>query len=468
MVEQTEREGKRPLKVAVVGAGPSGFYAIRALYKSGKAECRVDLFDRLPTPFGLVRGGVAPDHQKIKNVVRVYESIAEDERTRFFGNVTLGVDITIDELSARYDAVILATGNEADRRLGLDGEDLKGVHSATEFVGWYNGHPDFQDRQFDLKNTQRVVIVGNGNVAMDVARVLVRSVESLRETDITEQAIQALSESRVQDIVLLGRRGPAQAAFSPKEIRELSEVDGCSLRVSKDHVNLSDEMQAWLEEHGSRDAHKNFEFLTQIAMSDQTAEHHRTVRCIFRSSPSAFAGQAGSLTGVVAEENELYLDERGHPRPRGTGRTQHIEAQLVFKAIGYRGTPIPGVPFHEAWGIVPNDQGRVLTAPDGTLVERMYVVGWAKRGPTGLIGTNNADSKATVMLLLEDWAAGCLSAPKYTEDVAELLARRSVKVVRWSDWKRLDALEIENGLPLGKVREKFTRIDEMLQAIFPQ
>ena len=452
----------RPLRVAVVGSGPSGFYAVQALFKSNLVV-RVDMFDRLPTPYGLVRGGVAPDHQKIKNVIRIYTKIAATEGFRFFGNVMLGRDLQIDDLTARYDQVVLATGNESDRKMGVPGEELAGVYSATEFVGWFNGHPDFQDLEFDLANAKRVAVVGNGNVAMDVARVLAKRPEELAPTDITQNAVDRLETSAVEEIILLGRRGPAQAAFSPKEIKEVGGLEHADLVVPAEEAALDDLSATWLEEKADRDARKNVAYLTEHVARGE-GSNPRKIRCRFLVSPAEFLGEGGMLTAVKLQKNELHPDSHGTPRPRGTETFDTIPVDLVFKAIGYRGVPIPGIPFHERWGIIPNDEGRVLTAQDdGDVVPGLYVVGWAKRGPTGLIGTNSPDSQATVAKMLEDVASATPASED--ADIAELLASRGVDAVSFADWELLDADEVARGQAAGKLREKVTSIDGMMKVI---
>ena len=449
------------IDVAIVGSGPSGYYAAAALLKSDEVSARVDIFDRLPTPFGLVRGGVAPDHQKIKNVTRVYERTASDDRCRFFGNVCVGRDVALAELQSAYHAVILAVGNESDRKLGIDGEELDGVHSATEFVGWYNGHPDFQDREFDFAAAQRVAVVGNGNVAMDVARILARSPEELAATDITQRALRALEQSAVEEIVILGRRGPAQAAFSPKEIKEIGTLENVRLLVDSGDMEMEAEIEAWLENE-PRSSLKNVEYLREVAAAPQEGE--TTIHCRFLVSPTAFHGESGKLESVTIEHNELYMDDSGTPRPRGTGRTEELPVDLVFKAVGYRGVPLDGAPFDDWRGIVPNREGRVIEDDDGAHVAGLYVVGWAKRGPSGLIGTNGPDSQATVAMILED--AAVLPEPTTTPDalLAEL-RDRGVYVTDFDDWRRLDAEEIRRGEGSGKVREKVCHVDEMLDVI---
>lgn len=458
---------ERPLRVAVIGSGPSGFYAIAALFKADGIEADVDLFDRLPTPFGLVRGGVAPDHQKIKNVIRVYNRTAQHERFRFFGNVELGRDISVDDLRRHYDHIVYATGNESDRKMGIPGEDLPGVHSATEFVGWYNGHPDFQDRSFDLASARRVAVVGNGNVAMDVTRVLVRDTDELAPTDITAESLEVLRKSAVHEVVLLGRRGPAQAAFSPQEIKEIGSLEGASLLVSQEEMDLDEISSAWLEKGAARSAQRNVDYLTEVAGAQAGADE-RLVTCRFLVSPiELVAGDDGRVAQVVIEKNELYSSDDGTPRPRGTGVTETFDVELVFKAVGYRGVPLPGVPFHERWGILPNDEGRLQTEPDGEVVPGQYVVGWAKRGPTGLIGTNSPDSTATVKKMIEDIDG--VTAPadpaKAPERIVELLRARGVDFVTFDDWNRLDEDEVRLGEARNKVREKYTDVDSMMAAV---
>ena len=458
---------ERPLRVAVIGSGPSGFYAIAALFKADGTEAGIDLFDRLPTPFGLVRGGVAPDHQKIKNVIRVYNRTAQNERFRFFGNVELGRDLSVEDLRRHYDHIVYATGNESDRKMGILGEDLQGVHSATEFVGWFNGHPDFQDRSFDLAAARRIAVVGNGNVAMDVTRVLVRNPDELAPTDITAESLAALRLSGVEEVVLLGRRGPAQAAFSPQEIKEIGSLEGVSLLVTEEEMDLDEISSTWLEESAAPSARRNVTYLTEIAGAEAEAGERR-VTCRFLVSPiKLLAGDDGRVSQVVIEKNELYAAGDGTPRPRGASETEVLDVDLVFKAVGYRGIPLPGVPFHERWGLLPNDEGRLLQSEDGDVVPGQYVVGWAKRGPTGLIGTNSPDSAATVKKMLEDidGVSAGRDPAKAPERIVELLRERNVDFVTFDDWARLDEDEVRLGQAQDKVREKYTNVESMMAAI---
>lgn len=456
----------RPLRVAVIGSGPSAFYAVEALFKTENLAVRCDVFDRLPTPFGLVRGGVAPDHQKIKNVTRVYDKVAADPRFRFFGNVMLGRDLQVGDLQEHYDHIVYAVGNEDARALGIEGEDLPGVHSATEFVFWYNGHPEYQDRRFDLQNARRVAVVGNGNVAMDVCRVLIQDKDRLAQSDVADQALAALREAPIEEVILLGRRGPAQAAFSTKEIKEVAELEGVQVVVDPAAVEPDPVTQAWLEGGDApKAAQRNLDFLTACSQTPPQ-DGQRRVLCRFLVSPVALAGE-GRLQSVRLQHSELYAADDGTPRPRGLDQHSEEPIDLLFKAIGYRGTPIPGVPYHESWGIIPNQAGRVTDGPDGAVIPGQYVVGWAKRGPSGLIGTNSPDSKATVQLMVEDLsgATGAALPTDEAEAIVALLQERGVRSVSYADWQKLDALEQERGKASGRPRVKFTSIAEMLAAL---
>jgi len=444
----------RPLQVAIVGSGPSGFYAAEALLKQKDVPVRVDMFDRLPTPFGLVRGGVAPDHQKIKNVVMVYEKVAAMPGFRFFGNVHLGRDVSAAELRKHYDHVVYAVGNESDRKLGIPGEDLQGSHSATEFVGWYNGHPDHRERAFDL-SVERAAVVGIGNVAMDVTRILAEDPERLAKTDIADYALQALRKSRVREIWLLGRRGPAQAAYSPAEIEEIGELESAELVVRPDELVLDEVSKA---ETSDPTVKKNVDYVADVARRAEGSKAKK-VRLRFCVSPVELIGEGGRVSAMKIEKNELVPDGKGGVKAKGTGRFETIPVGLVFRSVGYRGIPIPDVAFDEKIGHIPNTAGRVKPGE--------YVVGWAKRGPSGLIGTNRADSVATVQAMLED-ARAQAARPDVARDaraVPDLLASKKLRYVTFQDWKRLDRLELERGAKAGKIREKFTTVAEMLSAL---
>ncbi|MBM4062036.1 MAG: NADP oxidoreductase [Planctomycetes bacterium] len=452
----------RAWRVAVVGSGPSAFYTAEALFKSGQAAS-VDLYDRLPVPFGLVCFGVAPDHQNIKAVTRVYDRIAGNPGFRFFGNVTIGRDLQVADLQACYHQIVFAFGCESGQPLGVPGDDLRGVHSATEFVGWYNGHPDHAQRSYDLQHATRAVVVGNGNVAIDVARILLADPDELAKTDIAEHALAALRESRVREVVLLGRRGPAQAAFSPKEIEEIAALPGVDVLVEPAEAALDPLSAAWLAKDAPRSAQRNVKFLQERAAAGPTGRSKR-LRCRFLLAPASLCGEAGRLRAVRAQRMELAADADGTPRPKPRDQFEELPADLVFAAIGYRGVPLPGVPFEPKKGIVPNQDGRVLDRPGGAVLRGLYAAGWCKRGPTGLIGTNSACAKATVELMKQDHAAGALLAP-VRADAAELLRARGVDAVGWADWQRLDAWQLAEGQRLGKVRHKPASADALLRTI---
>lgn len=446
----------RPLSVAIVGAGPSGFYAAEALLKAPGLTVRVDLFDRLPTPFGLVRGGVAPDHQKIKSVAAVYERTASDPRIRFFGGVKLGRDFTAQELAERHDAVIYAVGCESDRRMGIPGEDLAGSHSATEFVGWYNGHPDHRDRTFDL-STGAVAVVGVGNVAMDVARLLACDPEELAKTDIAAYALDALRKSGVKTVWLLGRRGPAEAAYSLAEIEEIGELTAADLVVDPAETAVDPAFPM------DPAAKKKTDYVQGHSKKGEGTKE-RKVRLRFLVSPVELIGENGRVSAMRLERNTLVSDGKGGVKAVGTGTFETIKVGLVLRSVGYRGIPIPGVPFDEKSGHIPHADGRVVAAPG------QYVVGWAKRGPSGRIGTNRADSILTVNSLLADLKAGALpaAADASLEATLRLLAEKNVRALSFADWQKLDALEKAAGAKAGKIREKFTSVSDMLAVLLPK
>lgn len=452
-----------PLRVAIFGSGPAGFYATEELLKQSAPPVRVDLFDRLPTPFGLVRGGVAPDHQKIKTVIKLYERTASRPGFRFFGNVTFGKDLLLEDVLAHYHQVIFCTGAETDRRMGIPGEDLPGSYPATQFVGWYNGHPDYRHHRFDLSTATQVAVIGNGNVAMDVARVLAKPVEELATTDIAGYALEALGKSRVREIYLLGRRGPAQAAFTNPEIRELCEIEGVDLVVRPEELELDPASEAFLAAADEPTYRRNVEILRgQISKGEGTQP--RKIRARFFVSPVAVLGKE-RVEGLRLEINRLERDDKGNVKAVGTGKFEEITVQMVFRSIGYKGVAVTGLPFDDRAGVIPNAGGRVLDKPGGAVLPRLYVAGWIKRGPSGVVGTNKPDAIATVNLMLEDAPALNGIQVKGDDTVAELLRMRGVRFVTFADWRRLDQMEVERGKTKGKPREKFTNIEEMLAAL---
>jgi ferredoxin--NADP+ reductase len=453
-----------PLRVAVIGAGPSGFYAVEELLKRSDYPVAVDLFDRLPTPYGLVRGGVAPDHQKIKAVTRQYEKIAQRPGFRFFGNVSFGRDLTLDEVLGHYHYVLFATGAESDRRMGIPGEDLPGSFAATTFVAWYNGHPDYHHLQFDLSAVENIAIVGNGNVAIDVARILTRPVNELAATDMAEHTVEVLRQSAVQNIYVLGRRGPAQAAFTNPEIRELTELPGVDLVVRPEDLELDPLSREFLAQQAEPMAQRNIETLSgQIAKGEGT--HPRKIRLHFFVSPVQVLG-IDRVTGVRVEKNKLVKDEQGNLKAQGTGEYHDLPCQMLFRSIGYKGHRLAGVPFDERAGIIPNVNGRVIDPTSGNPVPRLYVTGWIKRGPSGVIGTNKSDASATVASLLADLRQGIVVSDVNADAEATptLLTQKRVQYVTFAGWQRIDQLELTRGKKQGKVREKLVTVSEMLDA----
>ncbi|HEX2483261.1 MAG TPA: FAD-dependent oxidoreductase [Methylomirabilota bacterium] len=456
----------RPLRVAVVGAGPAGFYTVEHLFRQPGLAVEVDLYDRLPTPYGLVRFGVAPDHEKIKNVTAVFDKTASRPEFRFFGHVELGKDVTIEDLRAHYHQIVYTTGAQTDRRMGIPGEDLRGSHPATDFVAWYNGHPDYREHRFDLTR-ERVAVVGVGNVAVDVVRILCRTPEELAATDISDDALAALRESRVREVYLLGRRGPAQAAFTNPEVRELGELPGADVVAMPDEAELDPLSLTELEKSGDRGTRKKVEILREYARRMPLGKP-RTLVIRFLVSPVAIhGGENGEVTGLRVVRNELHATAAGTLQARPTERFEELSVGLVFRSVGYRGVPIPGVPFHDAWGVILNDKGRVLEPDSREPRLGEYAAGWIKRGPTGVIGTNKPDAAETVASMVEDLGRDRVLSPSEAEPGAalSLVCQRQPQYISWTDWQRLDALEVARGRASGRPRVKFTRVEEMLAAL---
>lgn len=452
---------ERPLRVAVIGAGPAGYYTAEALLKQDDLHCTVDLFNRYPTPFGLVREGVAPDHQSIKAVVRIFDRVSRDPRVRFFGNVTFGEDLRLEDLDPLYDQIVYAVGAQSDRKMGIEGERLPGSWPATEFVRWYNGHPDGQRYSFDLSH-ERVVVVGNGNVAIDVARILLLSPDVLATTDIADHALAYLRESSVREVVMLGRRGPAQAAFTATELREFGQLEGIDVVVDPADLEL-DELSAAAAEEDRRVA-KNLEILQDYAERPLTGAPRRIV-FRFLTSPVEIVGTE-RVEGVRIERNRLVPRDGGGSRPEGTGTFETIDAGMVLRSIGYRGIPLPDVPFDPDRAVVRNEDGRVVEE-SGRVAAGQYVVGWCKRGPSGIIGTNKADAKGTVSVMLEDLPSisPVSDELRSTDAVVELLESRDIGYVTYEDWLVLDAHECGQGEREGRPRVKLCTVEEMLEVI---
>ncbi len=453
-----------PLRVAIIGAGPAGFYTAERFYKEKSLHVQIDMFDRLPTPFGLVRAGVAPDHQKIKSVTKVFERTATKPGFRFFGNVALGQDVSVAELRDYYHQIVYTTGAQTDRALNIPGIDLTGSHAATEFVAWYNGHPDYRDCHFDLSQ-ESVAVIGVGNVAVDVARILCRTIEELAQTDIADYALEALRHSRVKEVHMLGRRGPAQAAFTPVEAKELGEMPGADIFVLPEEAELDELSQASLA-GADRGTMRNVEIVQGFAKRPSTDKPRRlTLR--FQVSPVELVGdENGQVTGLRTVKTELYKTDAGTLRSRNTDKSEIIPVGLVFRSIGYRGVPLPGVPFNESWGVILNEGGRVVDETGRPLVGE-YTAGWIKRGPSGVIGTNKPDAAETVERMLEDLTNGTTLQPvqPQAEAFTAFINQRQPRYVSFADWQKLDELERAKGTEQGRPRVKFVTVADMLAAL---
>jgi ferredoxin--NADP+ reductase len=433
------------MRAAVVGAGPAGFFAAGALLDADR-PLQVDVFERLPTPWGLVRLGVAPDHPKIKSVSRVFEQIAERPGFRFFGNVEVGRDVTHDELRARYHAVVYAVGARAARALDVPGEELPGSLAASSFVAWYNGDPDHAALVPDL-SCERAVVVGNGNVALDVARMLALPADELAQTDIADHALTALERSAIREIVVLGRRGPAQASFTNPELRELGELADTGVVVDPADLDVGDVAEA--------NARRNLETLRGWASADHGATE-RSIHLRFLVSPVGILGR-DRVEGVQVVSNRLETRGDGTVVATHTAERETIRCGLVLASVGYRGVRIPGVPFDQRRGTIPSNAGRV--APG------VYCTGWIRRGPSGVIGTNKKDAAEAVGALLADARAGLLPIPS-GRPVEELVAARGLEVVDLAGWSRIDAAERERGRVAGRPRVKLCSREDLLGAAF--
>jgi ferredoxin--NADP+ reductase len=436
------------------------------LLRRAEVVVDLDMFDRLPTPFGLVRLGVAPDHQKIKAVTAAFDKVAAHPRFRFFGGVELGKDVTVADLRAYYHQIVYTTGAQTDRRMGIPGEDLLGSHPATEFVAWYNGHPDYRDCQFDLSQ-ERVAVVGVGNVAVDVARILCRTPSELAATDIAEHALEALRGSRVREVYLLGRRGAAQAAFTNPELKELGELEGADVAVAAHEVELDALSREALEKTGDRAGAKKVEILQSYARRAPESKPRRLVLRFLVSPVAVLDNGAGAVGGIRLVRNRLVASATGTIQAQPTEQVEELPAGLVFRSVGYRGVPLPGVPFDDKWGVVLNEKGRVLDPNTKQPLLGEYTAGWIKRGPTGVIGTNKPDAAETATAMLEDAAAGQMLAPAEPDAAAaeRLVTQRQPHYVDYADWLRLNDLEVARGRSRGSPRLKFTRVDEMLAAL---
>ncbi len=415
-------------KIAIVGAGPAGYFAAQALQNLANEEISfsIDMIERLPTPWGLVRSGVAPDHPKIKTVSKVFEKIANTEGFRLFGNVELGIDASIEQLRERYDAVVIATGSALGKKLGIPGEDLPGSLSAAAFVPWYNAHPDFKDESIDL-SSHRAVVIGAGNVAMDVARILALEPSELDPTDTADHAIEALKKSAIREVLLSARRGPEHAAFTAPELRELPKLEHTNVIIHKSDIDAA---LTRLGENIEKDVKSNLDAMILAAEKEPTS-HERTLTLQFLATPLEIKGN-GKVEEVIFQRT-------------GTDETFSVECGLVITAIGYEAHPLPGVPY---------ENGKVINT-DGVVDDGLYVVGWAKRGPSGVIGTNKSDAADVINLLVSH-----LGEPKQSGDITEVISHN--KVITQQHWEKINTAEIAAGEVVGKPRRKAVSREELL------
>jgi len=448
-------------RVAIVGAGPAGAFAAACLLRA-RGDAEIDLFERLPTPWGLLRAGVAPDHQEIKRLEVAFDKQTLERGCRFFGNVEIGADVSHAELMRHYTAVIYATGAQTDKSLGIPGEDLPGSRPATEFVAWYNGHPDYRRLEFDL-SARRAVVIGNGNVAADVTRMLTLSDRELARTDVADHALEALRASSIEEVVVLGRRGPAQAAFTSAELRELGRLDGVDIRVDPGEIELDPVSRGWLAEHGTFTARTNLGLLREFAARPERTDAGRRITLRFLRSPVEIRGHE-RVEAIDVRRNEIVRGEDGALRARPLDEpVETIECGLVLRSVGYQAVPLPDVPFDERHFVLPNRHGRVL-AVDGEPVPGVYAVGWIKRGPTGILGTNKRDAEQTVACLVEDLKAGALPHPASAEPIDSLLEGRKPDLVTVEGWRAIDGQELERGRREGRPRVKLASREDLLVA----
>lgn len=445
--------GHNAVEVAIIGSGPSGFYAAEALLRR-HSNFVIDMFERLPTPFGLVRGGVAPDHPKIKQVSLVYDRIARSPRFAFFGNIEVGYSPTIEQLRSNYHVVILACGSSTNKRLGITGEDLPGSHTAAEFVGWYNGQPDYRDRVFDFSG-DNAVIIGHGNVAADVARILATPVDHLRRTDIAEHALTALARSRIRNISIIGRRGPAQMKVTTSELKELTQIRGCTTALNAQDLELDPTCAAEIADPRGDEAKKNVTYLHSIAAATGDG---RAIRFRFRETPIRING-FDRVSSITLAKNLLEGPPFGQSAV-ATSQTTDLSCDLIFNSAGYMCNSMPGVDFDEQAGTVLNHKGRCLRG--GEQIPGLYVTGWMKRGPTGVIGTNRADSLETVESILTDLANVPMPPKAGSAGLGSLFPASGKRIVNYADWDKIDLAERSRGQDRGKPREKFTDVSDMI------
>ncbi|WIM67414.1 FAD-dependent oxidoreductase [Corynebacterium breve] len=443
-----------PLRVAVVGSGPAGIYASDLLVKSG-VEVSIDLFERMPAPFGLIRYGVAPDHPRIKGIIKSLHNVLDKPEIRLIGNVDIGKDITVDELRDYYDAIIFATGATADKYLPIPGHELEGHFGAGEFVGFYDGNPNFT-RDWDL-TAEKVAVVGVGNVALDIARILAKTADELHVTEIPDNVYQNLSSNAAKEVHIFGRRGPAQAKFTPQELKELDLSDTIEVIVDPEDIDY-DEASV-----NARRSTKAVDLVCQVlegyAMREPQDAPHK-IYIHFFEAPVEILGEDGKVVGFKTERTEL--DGNGGVRRTGKFTTWPVEA--VYRAVGYRPEAVEGVPFDPVKSVIPNDDGHVLTAADGDIVPGLYATGWIKRGPVGLIGNTKSDAKDTTAMLIDDYKAGKLTqaSKRDPQDILDFLEGRQIPITTWDGWYQLDSAERALGQAEGRERKKIVEWDDML------
>ncbi len=450
------------IKVAIVGSGPAAFYGAEHLQKKLGDRVFIDMFEKLPTPHGLVRSGVAPDHQKIKSVARVYDKIASNPQYRFFGLVEFGKHVTLEDLRSRYHQIVFATGAQTDRKMGIPGEGIIGSHTATEFVGWYNSHPDHMGLGFDFSG-KRVVIVGVGNVAVDVARILSLTKSEMEKTDIADYALEQLAESGIREIYMLGRRGPAQAAFTNPELRELENLEDADLLTLPDEAEPDSLTLEELERKPNRTVQTKIDLVKKA--SERVHSKSKKIVIRFLVSPiEIIAGEDNRVKSVKVVRNRLYKSDDGSLRPKSTDETEEIPTDLVFRSVGYRGIPLRDVPFDDSSGVIPNEKGRVLDKAGGTPLTGLYTTGWIKRGPTGVIGTNKSDSGETVSCMIEDIEGENTLRPEFTSDesIRELLDEKHIS---YNEWLQVDWFEKKEGEKRGRPRVKVSGLEEILEIL---
>jgi ferredoxin--NADP+ reductase len=455
---------EHPLRVAVIGSGPAGFYVVQQLFDTSDLTVKCDVFERLPTPFGLVRLGVAPDHQKTKSVVKVYHKLATNSNFRFFGDVEYGKDIFLADLQAHCHCIVFTTGAQADRHMNIPGENLTGSHAATEFVAWYNGHPDYSDRQFDLTHPV-AVIVGMGNVSIDVARILVSTTEELKTTDIADYALKTLQNSGVKEVYILGRRGPGQAAFTNPEILELGRMTDAEVRTLEHELIIDENSQKAASSNAM--LRRKLDILQDYAAPVKVPKSRRITLRFLTSPLEVIGDHKGNVKGVRTVRNELSCDKKGRIYSTQTDQSELIEAGLILRSVGYKGKPLIGLPFLDDRGVVPNDHGRVIDPSTGNTIRGVYVSGWIKRGARGVIGTNKGDAKETVANLLVDLRRGAVLSPQNlgSENIENLLSDRKIRYVSYKEWQDIDRLETEMGVSNHRPRVKFTSREEIFKAL---